>query len=170
MVMPLMTQCGLLISTELWPDWGDAAAFGKGLVQSAVGTVTDVYNVVRHPINTAKALASLGTPEGAVNMTMAAVGTVHKFKSGDYKVKANMIGNVVGDVAQLGLGTGEVKVATESVKVAKIAGDIEKVPGVANDVNEVGKGANTLEVGSHTGESIVARIKEETSQRLKELK
>ncbi len=118
----------------MWPDWGDVVAFGKGLGQSAVGTVTGVYNVVRHPINTAKAIASLGTIEGVVNMTMAANGAVHKFKTGNSRVKANMIGNVVGDVAQLAIGTGEVKVATESVKVAEIVGDVEKVSEVADAV------------------------------------
>ena len=133
----------------MWPDWGDAVAFGKGVVESAVETVKGVYNVVRHPINTAEAIGNLTKPATAARMTLAAVNNINKFKQGDSKVKAKMIGNLAGNIAQLAIGTGEVKVASESVKVAEIAGDVEKGSEVAN----------TLEVGSNAGESIIARGK-----------
>ena len=88
-------------------------------------------------------------PATAARMTLAAVNNINKFKQGDSKVKAKMIGNLAGNIAQLAIGTGEVKVASESVKVAEIAGDVEKGSEVAN----------TLEVGSNAGESIIARGK-----------
>ncbi|QKJ30361.1 HNH endonuclease [Mucilaginibacter mali] len=103
--------------------------FVKGLGQSAWGTVTGVYQAVRHPINTLRGIADLGTPMGAANMATASAMTVDKFQNGNGDVKANMIGNGVGDVAQLFIGAGEVKFTAnvlKSVKDAEIIVDINK--------------------------------------------
>jgi RHS repeat-associated protein len=117
-----------------WPDGPPSplsvtANFFKGVGESAVGTVVGAYNMVRHPINTAKAIYNaVGDPTKQV-MTTIAVGNAvaqgyEKFKSGDANVKANMIGKVGGDIAQLAIGAGEVKAAINGIKEVKAVGEV----------------------------------------------
>lgn len=93
----------------MWPD-GDGPGvlsvtgnFLGGLGQSAWGTVTGVYGVVRHPINTATAIGS--AVAHPINTAMAIGNAVSQgyddFQNGNGDVKANIAGKVIGDVAQL---------------------------------------------------------------------
>jgi len=121
----------------MWPDGGCCGvvgAFVGGLVQSGVSTVTGVYGVVRHPINTAKALGNVvAHPINTAKAIGKAVSNGYDdFKNGDANTKANIAGNVIGDVAQAFIGTEEVKAATETVKAAEVAGDVGKVSEAAD--------------------------------------
>jgi hypothetical protein len=157
-----------------YPDDGDddppgvlsvAGNFVKGVGQSAWGTITGAAHAIIHPIETIKGLAELGptTPGAAFgvgrNLFNAASKTVDDFNNGNADVKSNIAGNVAGDIGQLFIGTGEVKAATEGVKIADEVGKVAKVAGETDQIGKANKAASTLEVGSHAGESIVARGK-----------
>jgi hypothetical protein len=107
-----------------------------GVGQSAVGTVVGVYNIVRHPINTAEAIYNaVGDPGKQVMTTIAVANTAvrgyEKFKSGNANVKANMIGKLGGDIAQLAIGAGEAKVAINGIKETKALGEAGQVGKIA---------------------------------------
>jgi RHS repeat-associated protein len=145
-----------------WPDDGDPGVlsvtgnFAKGLGQSAWGTVTGVYGIVRHPINTATAIGTCGFLIQV--KTAKAIGSAisqgyDDFQNGDANVKANIAGNVIGDVAQLFIGAGEAKAAVNSlrgVKVAEEAGQVAKV------TEQVGKSSEYLNV---TGTNSLRNVK-----------
>lgn len=108
-----------------------AGNFVKGLAQSAWGTVTNTVSMVAHPINTLTAINSLNSAEGALNLGTAAFGAINKFTSGNGDVKANMLGQAAGDVAQLFIGAGEVKTAGNAIKGAKVAEEASAVARVS---------------------------------------
>lgn len=138
----------------MWPDDNGVISvtgnFIGGLAQSAWGTVTGAYNVVRHPINTAKALGNVVAHP--INTAKAIGKAVSKgyddFKNGDADTKANIAGNVIGDVAQLFIGAEEVKAGTETVKIAEGTNDVEKVSEAANtlekEIPKPGKGRGSV--------------------------
>ena len=102
------------------------ANFAKGLVESGINTLVGALNVVIHPIETAKQVGSLidksSTFEGrlmlGLNLGISALNTYNNFKSGNADVKANIAGNLVGDIAQLFIGTGEVKAASYAMEAS----------------------------------------------------
>ncbi|WP_394347551.1 RHS repeat domain-containing protein [Pedobacter frigoris] len=120
-----------------------AGRFLLGIGKSAVSTVTGAIDMVTNPVQTVKDIHSLSTPEGALNMAVATSQTIDKFQNGNSDVKAEMIGQAVGDVAQLLVGSGEVKVAVNGIRGAKVA-----VAGVAS----TGKG--TSFVVNSSGEAV----------------
>ena len=129
-------------------------AFLKGVGQSLWGTVTGTVHAVMHPIETAKGLTELGNPAtAAVNGSLAVTNLRDKWNNGNAEVKANMIGNVAGDVAQLFIGTEEIKGATEAVNISKST----------NEVSEVNKGIEIAEAykkpsGATTAEQKLSKI------------
>ena len=102
------------------------ANFAKGLVESGINTLVGALNVVIHPIETTKQVGSLidksSTFEGrlmlGLNLGISALNTYNNFKSGNADVKANIAGNLVGDIAQLFIGTGEVKAASYAMEAS----------------------------------------------------
>jgi RHS repeat-associated protein len=134
-----------------------AGNFVKGIGQSVAGTVTGTVNMVLHPIETVKSIASLNTTEGQVNMAIAGGMAIEKFKKGNGNVKSNMLGNLTGDVAQLFIGTEEIKLATDALKitkavdevgqVAKVTNTIEKADGSAAKLSKVEKSKTTESIG-----------------------
>ncbi|TKC09077.1 hypothetical protein [Pedobacter frigoris] len=99
---------------------GKVDRFLLGIGKSAVSTVTGAIDMVTNPVQTVKDIHSLSTPEGALNMAVATSQTIDKFQNGNSDVKAEMIGQAVGDVAQLLVGSGEVKVAVNGLRGAKV--------------------------------------------------
>jgi len=97
-----------------------AGNFLGGIGQSVIGTVTGAVHAVLHPVETVTGLASLANPvTAAVNGTLAVMKIEGQWKNGNADVKANMIGNGVGDVAQLFIGTEEIKATTEALKITQ---------------------------------------------------
>jgi hypothetical protein len=129
--------------------------FVLGLGESAWGTVTGVYGIVRHPINTAKGLGNvIAHPINAGKAIGKAVSDGYsKFKKGDADVKANIAGNVVGDVAQLFIGAGEVKAGLEAVRGAKVTEEISVIAKVEAVAAKGGMTAyeTALAGGKHSG-------------------
>jgi hypothetical protein len=126
----------------MWPD-GDGPGvlsvtgnFLGGLGQSALGTVTGVYGVVRHPINTATAIGSaVAHPINTAKAIGNAVSQGYDdFQSGNADVKANIAGKVIGDVAQLFVGAGEVKAAVNGLRGTKVADEAGQIAKVVDDV------------------------------------
>ena len=124
-----------------WPGDGPGflsvtGNFARGLGQSAWGTATGVYGVVRHPINTAKAIGgAVGHPINTANAIKGAVSEGYNdFQNGNADVKANMAGKVIGDVAQLFVGAGEVKAALNGIRGAKVAEEAGQIAKVIDDV------------------------------------
>ena len=134
-------------------------AFLKGVGESVVSTVTGTWDAITHPVQTAKAIGSLNTPEGALNLTMAAVSTYGKFSNGSPEVKANMAGNFFGNVGQLFIGTGEVKAATTALRGIKVADEASAVTKIADVVDATGFGpkANPIRVQGPWTEGDLAR-------------
>jgi RHS repeat-associated protein len=132
----------------MWPDGNGpgilsvSGNFVKGLGQSAWGTVTGVYGVVRHPINTATAIGSaVAHPINTAKAIGNAVSQGYDdFQNGNADVKANIAGNVIGDVAQLFIGAGEAKAAVNGLRGAK----------VAEEANVITKTATTIEKAEAT--------------------
>ena len=73
----------------------------------------------------------------------AASKTYNEFKNGNGNTKANIAGNLVGDVAQLFIGTGELKAATKVIEISKIVEGTD----ILADVGKVGKVASEAEGG-----------------------
>ena len=112
-----------------WPDDGDPGVlsvtgnFIGGLGQSAWGTVTGVYGMVTHPINTATAIGhAVSNPIETGKAIGSAVSQGYDdFKNGNADVKANIAGKVVGDIAQMFIGAGEAKAAVNGIRGVKAA-------------------------------------------------
>ncbi len=120
--------------------------FFKGIGQSAWGLVKGVGQVIAHPVNTAQNLGNLMTQSPLVtglSVYNAASQTYDEFKNGNGDTKANIAGNVVGDVAQLFIGTGELKAATKVVEISKIVEETE----ILADIGKAGKLTSEAEGG-----------------------
>ncbi|HWK07239.1 MAG TPA: DUF6443 domain-containing protein [Puia sp.] len=103
--------------------------FIKGIGQSLWGTVVGVGSAIAHPINTvvgiATAVAHPINTATAIGHVVAA--TYKSFKEGDANQKANILGHATGEIAQLFVGVGEAKAATEAIDAGKIAQEAAKI-------------------------------------------
>jgi hypothetical protein len=90
-----------------------------------------------------------------LNLGISAVNTYNDFKSGNADVKANIAGNLVGDIAQLFIGTGEVKAASYAMgasnferQMLKFAQNAEKAElGAAKKGGRLGNSATRNQIG-----------------------
>ncbi|MBS1578289.1 MAG: RHS repeat-associated core domain-containing protein [Bacteroidetes bacterium] len=117
--------------------WSIAGSFVKGFGKSLVGTVTGVVHMVAHPIQTVKALVQIvkHPVQTAKILYSVAKSTYREFKNGDGNKRSEMLGHAVGDIAQLLIGTGEAKTATEAaevIDVVKVAEEAEIIAGGAS--------------------------------------
>ncbi len=97
-------------------------SFLKGLGQSALGTLAGIGNALIHPIETGKAVGhALAHPvQTGQALYNAAKNTYKEFKNGDANKRANILGNLTGDIAQAFIGTGEVKAAAYALEASKV--------------------------------------------------
>ncbi len=72
-------------------------------------------------------ISEFNTPGGQAMFAIGVGNTIDKFQNGNGNVKSNMLGNGVGDVAQLFIGTEEIKAVTEALKITKGADEVAKV-------------------------------------------
>ena len=114
--------------------WGAVTGIASA-VAHPISTITGLAHVVAHPIQTAKALGNVLS------------NTYDEFKNGNGNVKAGILGHAVGDIAQLFIGTGEAKAATETLEIANI---LEKGAKIAEEARTLGKTATALEEGYET--------------------
>ena len=114
--------------------------FVKGLGQSLWGTVEGVWNIVRHPINTAQNIATaVSHPKRTYNAIKSSVKqTYDDFSKGNRDVKANIAGKVTGEVAQLLIGSGAIKGVTKGARAAKTASATEKTVEATTTVTKAG--------------------------------
>ena len=84
-------------------------------VAHPINTVTGIANAVAHPIQTATALYNVGKQ------------AINDFSNGNADKRANMLGHDVGDIAQIFIGTEEIKAASEFITVAKDVGKVEEL-------------------------------------------
>jgi RHS repeat-associated protein len=117
--------------------------FAKGVGQSIWGTVTGVANMVAHPIQTAEGIGNaVAHPiETAKAIGNAVSDTYSDFKGGNGDVKANIIGKVVGEIAQLAVGAAEVKASLNTVKATKLETELINAANEAKEISGAGKGA-----------------------------
>lgn len=132
-------------ATSWWDRVAKAAkvvgSFVKGVGNSALETVKGVGNMVLHPINTVTAIVHIvADPVKAGKALISAVKqTYHAFKNGNAQQRAEILGKLTGDVAQMFIGSGEVKAAEELGDVARVTGEAEKIEKVTQEVNEANK-------------------------------
>jgi len=98
------------------------------MVMHPVNTVQSVASAVAHPIDTGNSIVNSVTSGYA------------DFKSGDANIKANIAGKVIGDVAQLFVGAGEVKAGVNAIKGAKVAEEVAVGAKVAKTSASLGAG------------------------------
>ena len=124
--------------------------FALGLGQSVWGTVTGVASVVAHPINTAQALGNvIAHPINTSKAIGNAVAEGYSdFQNGNADVKANIAGKVIGDVAQLFVGAGEVKAVTNALRGAKVAEEIGAVANTAKELEALSGSSRALGDGA----------------------
>ena len=132
--------------------------FALGLGQSAWGTVTGVVGIVAHPINTAQALGSaishpIVTGEAIGN---AVAEGYSNFQNGNADVKANIVGKVIGDVAQLFVGAGEVKAVANTLRGARIAEEAGVVAKTATELKALS--GTSKAVGEGVPHSIYTQV------------
>ena len=127
-----------------------AGHFVKGFGKSLVGTVTGVVHVVAHPIQTVKALVQIVKhPVQTVKILYSvAKSTYREFKNGDANKRSEMLGHAVGDIAQLLIGTGEAKVATEVAEVTDVIKVAEKAEIIAGGTSKAEGGLNLFKFKS----------------------
>lgn len=59
-------------------------------------------------------------------------------------IKANMLGQAAGDIAQLFIGTGEAKVASEAGTIAKASSTVEKSVLLGGDASRIENAATRI--------------------------
>ncbi|MDQ6755848.1 MAG: hypothetical protein M3004_02845 [Bacteroidota bacterium] len=109
-------------------------SFLSGVGRSLWSTVTSLGNAVLHPTNTLKNVGKLMMqPDvGGTLPYRAATKKLEEFKNGNANQRANILGNVFGDVTQLFIGAGEIKAATKVFEITKIAEGTEVLTNAAN--------------------------------------
>ena len=95
--------------------------FLKGLGQSGLSTLTSLGNAIIDPLTTASAIGhAIANPvQTGKAIYSAAKNTYNEFQNGDANTRANILGNLTGDIAQAFIGTGEVKAAASALEAAK---------------------------------------------------
>lgn len=113
--------------------------FPKGVFQSAWGTIKGVGQIIIHPINTIQGIVHVVVhPIQTFNaLKKVVIQTYHEFKNGDGNTKAVILGNALGDVAQLFVGAGEVRAVEESADIGKTVQRVEKLAKEAEQAEEV---------------------------------
>jgi RHS repeat-associated protein len=111
--------------------------FFKGIGGSLWGTVTGVVGAVAHPINTISGIAHAAAhPIQTANALIGAgKQLVSDFRNGNADTRANLVGHAVGDIAQIFLGTSELKAASKAITVAKDVGKVEELGIVYERIN-----------------------------------
>lgn len=96
--------------------------FGKGLWNSVSNTFTGLWNTVSHPINTVESVgnAVMHPVETGRAIVQAATQTYEDFQSGDANVKAAIIGEGVGEAAQMFIGGGKAVVKVSSLSKGSV--------------------------------------------------
>jgi RHS repeat-associated protein len=96
--------------------------FLKGIGQSALSTVQGLANALAHPIETVSGIGNaISHPIETGSALVAAIKVDYNdFKNGNTDVKANILGKVIGDVAQIAVGGELIKASTNLVKGIKV--------------------------------------------------
>ena len=104
-------------------------SFLKGVVGSVWGTIKGVGQIIAHPINTISGVVhAVAHPIQTFNaIKKVVVNTYNEFKNGDANTRPNILGNLSGNIAQVFIGTGEIKVVEEVTDVGKVATDVEEL-------------------------------------------
>ena len=145
------------------PDgWSITGNFAKGVGQSLWGTVEGAWNVVRHPINTAKNVGyAVSHPQKTYDAVKTSLQqTYNEFSSGNGDVKANMIGKAVGEVAQVFVGGTAVKAVTKGTKVVSTTKRLSSTGKVVEATT------TTEKVGGRLGSAATRRQIQEISSEL----
>lgn len=103
-------------------------SFFKGLGQNLINGVKSVGNIIAHPVQTAKAIgnAIVHPVETAKAIKNTVVNTYQAFKEGDANKRAEILGNLTGELLQALVGAGAVKAVSKVSKLAKIT-KVEKI-------------------------------------------
>ncbi len=139
---PPGVDCGALASAigehiNNNPDGVVAGATGflLGLGNVAGNSISGLVNAVAHPIQTLDGLASLSTVEGqvtaGVNMAVAGSQKVDQFQNGTALDKGIVVGEVVGTVAELAVGTkgaGAMLKTSEAGTALKTLNKVDNLP------------------------------------------
>jgi RHS repeat-associated protein len=125
--------------------------FLKGVGQSAVSTVQGIANAVVHPIETVSGIGNaIAHPIETGNAIVSAVKAgYNEFQNGNADVKANILGKVVGDLAQIAVGGEVIKAGANLVKGVKVveeAATVTKTAEVAKGLGNPFKSATLSEV------------------------
>jgi len=122
--------------------------FAKGVGQSLVGTVGGVANAILHPIETAQGIGNTLTHPIATGEAIS--GAIKQgyndFKSGNDDVKANILGKVVGEIAQIAVGAEAVKAGTEFIKGTKVTESLTEVSKASKGLGNSFKNSTLSEV------------------------
>ena len=115
-----------------------SGSFLKGVGSSLWGAVTGIASAVAHPINTIVGLAHVVAHPIQTAKALGNVlsDTYDEFKNGNGNVKAGILGHAVGDIAQLFIGTGEAKAASEAIEVANV---LEKGAKIVEETEVMGE-------------------------------
>ncbi len=126
--------------------WYNVGQVFKGEGMSVVGAVEGLYGIARHPINAAEGIGTLFAHP--INSANAMIGMVES----DLATSEGQ-GQLAGDVLQMFVGTGEVKLAEEVVEVGQVAHAAEEASEAVQGAEEV---AGVVEEGGQGSASIEA--------------
>ena len=163
-------QIGTSVSGSVW---GGVSDFFGGMYAEGEDMVTGLWNMVRHPVDTAKGLWygvthpselwnaikkpyvddwNNGHPWRAIGRgTMAIVTTVLGTKGADKVAKAARGATLVDDVARVGT------LADDAARVGSVADDVGRVGGISDDVGRIGGVVDDVGRGVRSVDDLVAR-------------
>jgi RHS repeat-associated protein len=125
--------------------WSIAGSFLKGVGQSVVGTIEGVGSMIINPLATIKGIVQIvKDPVGTFNaLKKIATQTYNDFVNGTPAQRAEILGHLTGDVAQLFVGPAEianvVKGAVEVADAAKAANAMTDLARAASEAAEEAK-------------------------------
>jgi RHS repeat-associated protein len=146
------------------PNSGTSKAIGAGLGvgKSVEKTITGVGNLIAHPIESAKGLLSINSPEAIANMAIGFGEKVNTLQNGTGFEKSLLISETVTDVVTVVVGTKGVGASVKGAGAAgEVAGVTKKATVLADEANVVRGGMNTPELirkGTNTHPSGVTGI------------
>lgn len=122
--------------------------FAKGVGQSVVGTVQGVATAIAHPIETAQGIGNaIAHPIATGEAIAGAIKQGYNdFKNGNADVKANILGKVVGEIAQIAVGGETIKAGTELIKGTKVAESVTEVSKASKGLGNPFKNSTLSEV------------------------